>query len=103
MAAAVAGHRSIRWQRENESRWPGIRRDLHALLTKGTTVAYNKDQWISSFEDQLTILRPHLTSRVLETMSLAAWHSHGRKNEDPIQAAQEESKALDRAHDKKGS
>jgi hypothetical protein len=35
-------------------------------------VAYNKDQWTSSFEDQMTILRPHLTARVLATMSLTA-------------------------------
>jgi len=58
-------------------------------------VAYNKDQWTSSFEDQMTILRPHLTSRVLATMSLAAWHRHGRKDEDPIKAAREWSKSLD--------
>jgi hypothetical protein len=58
-------------------------------------MAYNKDQWVSSFEDQLTILRPHLTARVLATMSLAAWNSHGRKEEDPIQAAREWSKSID--------
>jgi hypothetical protein len=55
----------------------------------GEPVAYNKDQWISSFEDQLSILRPHLTPRVLDTMSLAAWHAHGRKDEDPIEAARQ--------------
>ncbi len=48
---------------------------------------FNRDQWIDSFEGQLSILRPHLTPRVLSTMSLAAWHKHGRKNEDPIAAA----------------
>lgn len=63
-------------------------------------MAYNKDQWISSFEDQLAILRPHLTLRVLNTMSLSAWHSRGRKNEDPIDAAKAESTALD-AHERK--
>ena len=42
-------------------------------------MAYNKDQWISSFEDQLSILRPHLTDRVLGTMSLTAWHQHGER------------------------
>lgn len=47
--------------------------------------AYNKDQWISSFEDQMSILRPHLTQRVLTTMALQAWHKHGAT--DPIQAA----------------
>jgi hypothetical protein len=46
---------------------------------------YNKDQWMSSFEDQLSILRPHLTHRVLTTMALQAWHKHGAT--DPIQAA----------------
>ena len=50
-------------------------------------MAYNKDQWTSSFEGQLAILRPHLTERILATMSLAAWHKHGRNDEDPIEAA----------------
>jgi len=50
-------------------------------------VAYNKEQWIASFEGQLSILRPHLTPRLLATMSLAAWHRHGRRDEDPIKAA----------------
>ena len=60
-------------------------------------MAYNKDQWVSSFEDQLTILRPHLTARLLQSISLSAWHSRGRKDQDPIQAAREESQALDRS------
>jgi hypothetical protein len=59
-------------------------------------MAYNKDQWTSSFEDQLAILRPHLTQRVLDTMALAAWHKHGRSNEDPIEAARAVSDALNR-------
>jgi hypothetical protein len=59
-------------------------------------VAYNRDQWIESFEGQLTILRPHLTGRVLATMSLAAWHAHGTKNEDPIKSAKAWSVTLDR-------
>jgi hypothetical protein len=58
-------------------------------------MAYNKDQWISSFEDQLSILRPHLTQRVLATMSLAAWNAHGTKDHDPIVVARELSKLLD--------
>ena len=58
-------------------------------------MAYNKDQWVSSFEDQMMILRPHLTARVLATMSLAAWNSRGRKEEDPIQSAREWSKSID--------
>jgi hypothetical protein len=66
-------------------------------------VAYNKDQWISSFEDQLSILRPHLTQRVLATMSLAAWNAHGRKDEDPIEVARELSRLLDRQRPAEGS
>jgi len=62
-------------------------------------VAYNKDQWISSFEDQLSILRPHLTQRVLTTMSLAAWNAHGTNDEDPIEVA----RALSNLLDKQGS
>ena len=48
-------------------------------------MAYQKDQWMTSFEGQLAILRPHLTQRVLTTMALQAWHRHGTS--DPIQAA----------------
>ena len=58
-------------------------------------MAFNKAQWIESFEGQLAILRPHLTLRVLAAMSLSAWHGRGAKDEDPIKAATEESKALD--------
>jgi len=56
-------------------------------------MAYNKAQWLSSFEDQLSLLRPHLTPRVLATMALAAWARHGQT--DPIAAAREVSRALD--------
>jgi hypothetical protein len=59
-------------------------------------MAYNKDQWIESFEGQLSILRPHLTSRVLGTMSLSAWHQFGANDGDPIQVARELSKLLDK-------
>ena len=59
-------------------------------------MAYNKDQWIDSFEGQLAILRPHLTARILTTMSLSAWHEFGRSDEDPIKVARELSKLLDR-------
>jgi len=58
-------------------------------------MAFNKDQWIDSFQSQLAILRPHLSERVLASMSLSAWHGRGRKDEDPIEAARQESKALD--------
>ena len=58
-------------------------------------MAYNKDQWIASFEGQISLLRPHLTSRVLNTISVAAWHQHGTKNVDPIKAARAESTRLD--------
>jgi hypothetical protein len=44
--------------------------------TRGSAV-YNRDQWIESFEGQLALLRPHLTQRVLATMSLSAWHEFG--------------------------
>jgi len=44
----------------------------------------------------MNILLPHLTPRILTSMSLAAWHQHGRKDEDPIQAAREWSKSLDK-------
>ena len=58
-------------------------------------MAYNKEQWIASFEGQLSILRPHLTERVLATMSLAAWHRFGADDEEPVRVARELSKLLD--------
>lgn len=59
-------------------------------------MAYNKDQWIESFEGQLSILRPHLVGRALAAVSLSAWHRRGRKDEEPIAAAKAESAALDK-------
>ena len=56
---------------------------------------YNKDQWISSFEGQMSLLRPHLVGRALDAMGLSAWHRHGTRGKDPIQAAREESALLD--------
>lgn len=58
-------------------------------------MAHNKEQWIDSFEGQMSILRPHLSERLLATISMAAWHKHGTKGADPIKAAREESAALD--------
>jgi len=58
-------------------------------------MAYDKNQWIESFEGRLSILRPHLTARVLATMSLAAWHQFGAAEEDPVKVARELSKLLD--------
>ena len=48
---------------------------------------YNKDQWIESFEGRLQILRPHLTGRILGSLSNSAWHSRGASGEEPIKAA----------------
>jgi hypothetical protein len=64
--------------------------------------SYNRDQWIESFEGQLAILRPHLSQRVLASISNTAWHARGSKGEEPIKAAQEESKAIDAARKAKG-
>ena len=50
---------------------------------------YNKDQWISSFGDEMVKLRPHMSARVLETIALAMWHKHGRAGDDPHKAARE--------------
>jgi hypothetical protein len=50
---------------------------------------YKREQWIESFEGQLAILRPHLTPRILGTISLQAWHQHGRSNAEPIQCAKD--------------
>jgi hypothetical protein len=56
---------------------------------------YNREQWISSFEGRLSILRPHLTPRLLNSMSLSACHTHGTKGEDPIKAASAWSASMD--------
>ncbi len=66
-------------------------------------MGYNKDQWIASFEGQISILRPHLTSRPLSALSLAAWHKHGKKDVDPIKAARKESALLDQQRPPKRS
>lgn len=58
-------------------------------------MTYNKDQWIASFEGQLAILRPHLTTRLLTTMSLAAWTEFGTAGEDPVEVARALSRLLD--------
>ena len=57
----------------------------------------NRDQWIQSFKGQLSILRPHLTLRVLISMSNLAWQKHGTQDKDPIKAAKDWSKSLDSA------
>jgi hypothetical protein len=56
---------------------------------------YNKDQWISSFEDAMVKLRPHITMRILTTIGLMAWNSKGTKGVDPALAALEWSKSVD--------
>lgn len=58
-------------------------------------MAFNRDQWIESFEGQMTLLRPHLAGRLLGVMSNMAWHARGSKGEDPIEAAKAEAVALD--------
>ena len=57
---------------------------------------YNRDQWIESFEGQLSLLRPHLSQRLLATMSNTAWHEFGLKGEDPIKVAKAWSALMDR-------
>jgi hypothetical protein len=57
---------------------------------------YNKDQWISSFEDAMVGLRPHTTGRVMTSISLMAWHKYGTKDVDPKAAALEWSKSMDK-------
>lgn len=56
---------------------------------------YNKEQWRTSFEGQLSILRPHLSDRMLANFSLSAWHSRGAKDEDPAKSAKAVSGQLD--------
>ena len=77
-----------------EQRGPG-RRCVAESRGHAPTVKYNKDQWISSFEDEMVKLRPHMAARVLVSIGLMAWHKHGTKDEDPKKAARDWSKAMD--------
>lgn len=60
-------------------------------------VNYNKDQWISSFEDTMVKLRPHIAMRILTTIGLMAWNQKGTKGVDPALAALEWSKSMDKS------
>ena len=56
---------------------------------------YDKDQWISSFEDVILRLRPHLTARILATITGMAWQRYGAKGQDPKSAAETWSTSMD--------
>ena len=56
---------------------------------------YNKDQWISSFEDWIVRLRPHTSSRLLATAGIMAWTRYGAKDVAPETAAREWSRTMD--------
>lgn len=56
---------------------------------------YNKDQWISSFEDFVVKLRPHTSSRLLATAAIMAWTKYGKQNVPPETAAEEWSRSMD--------
>ena len=56
---------------------------------------YNKDQWISSFEDYLIKLRPHTSTRLLATAGTMAWSRYGVRDVAPEVAAAEWSKSMD--------
>lgn len=55
---------------------------------------HNRGQWRESFEDQLSLLRPQLNSRLLDAMSAHAWSEHGTKGVDPIIVARQLSAEL---------
>lgn len=57
---------------------------------------YNKDQWISSFEDAMVGLRPHMSARVLTSIALMAWLKYGTKDVDPKKAAGDWSASMDK-------
>ena len=59
---------------------------------------YNKDQWISSFEDAMVTLRPHMSARVLASIALLARNRYGRQEVDPKKAATDWSKTMDAAN-----
>jgi len=57
---------------------------------------YNKDQWISSFEDAMVKLRPRMSARVLTTIGLMAWNKYGKNDVDPHEAAGAWSRSMDK-------
>jgi hypothetical protein len=57
---------------------------------------YNKDQWISSFEDTMVGLRPHMSARVLAAICVMAWNRYGKNDVDPHKAAGEWSASMDK-------
>lgn len=59
-------------------------------------MTFNRDQWRESFEGQLSLLRPHLTRRVLTAMSHVAWNGDGAKHKDPVKTAKAWSAELDK-------
>ena len=50
-------------------------------------MAYNRDQWVDTFEDAILKLRPHMTRRVLDSVANMAWHKYGVAGLDPKEAA----------------
>jgi hypothetical protein len=58
---------------------------------------YNKDQWISSFEDAMVTLRPHMSASVLASIALLAWNRYGRQEVDPKKAATDWSNTMNAA------
>ena len=67
---------------DHSANFQHIRPDVNADPEK--QVAFNRDQWVQSFEGRMQILRPHMADRVLATLSNSAWYSRGAKGEDPI-------------------
>jgi len=57
---------------------------------------HNKDQWISSFEDEMLRLRPHMSARVLASIGLMAWSRYGTAGSAPYDAARRWSESMDR-------
>ena len=62
----------------------------------GKPQTYNKDQSISSFEDAVIKLRPHVSMKVLTTVGLMAWNSKGTTGVDSALAALEWSQSVDK-------
>lgn len=68
-----------------------------AVALPAEAMKYNKDQWISSFEDAVVGLRPYMTAKVLTTIALMAWNKYGKNDVEPRQAAGEWSKSMNTA------
>jgi AbiV family abortive infection protein len=83
---------------EQEQGRQEVRREAEKLTSYlgKSMAAYNRDQWIGSFEGQLSPLRPLLRTSVLAAISSLTWDEQGLDGVDPVDAAKRLSAEMSR-------